>query len=46
MRKVFNISCVEPSFTIDLECAFDDDFDFAERNAASISVRELNEIEY
>jgi hypothetical protein len=46
MRKVFNISWVEPNFTIDLECASDDDFDFADRNAASIFVRELKEIEY
>jgi hypothetical protein len=46
MRKVFNISWVAPNFTIDLECASDDDFDFADRNAASIFVRELKEIEY
>jgi hypothetical protein len=36
----------EPSFTIDLECALGHDFDFADRNAASVFVRELKEIEY
>jgi hypothetical protein len=45
MRKVFNILGVKPSFSIDLKWAFDDEFDFVDRNVASTFVQELKEIE-